>query len=259
MTETKNRVKTGLWMAACMGGLMLAGPAQAEFRSFKAAKGDNVILAELVSSLGAGKVKIRKDDGAEIAVNISVFSAADQAYIKNWIATSPDAVSYQFVIDLKEVKLDSKKTEDYSDKITIDKVAYEVSIGNRARARVEGMKLQYKVFKENRVSAYGSFLSSPKLMYKEGEVKLPPMDYNKTAKFVTETHVIRRVRTRYSFNNKSNERDRMEGVWLRFYKGETMVHEWRSSNVPVDDWDFNKGGDGEDEDDDAKEVPGFRP
>ena len=258
MKNTTIKTKTGLLAAVCLGGLLVGQPAQAEFRSFKAAKGDNVILAELVSSLGGGKVKIRKDDGKEMAVNLSVFSAEDQAYIKNWIKTHPNAVDYQFVVDLKEIKLDSKKTEDYSDRITIEKVGYEVSILNRARARVEGLTLEYKVYKENRVSEYGSFLSSPKLMFKEGKLKLPGMDYNKTAKFVTDTHVIRRVRTRYSFNNRSHERDRMEGVWLRFFKGDTMVHEWRSEDVPVEEWDFSKKND-DDEDDDAIVIPGFRP
>lgn len=256
MSKTTNRVKKGLWLSACLGGLIFSESALAEFRSFKAASGDSVILAELVSSLGNDRVKIRKDDGKEIAVKISVFSKDDQEYIKNWVKTHPHAVDYQFDIDIKELKLESKKSEDYSDKITTEKIGYEVSILNRARARVEGMTLKYKVFKENRVTEYGSFLSSPKLMFKEGKVKLPPMDYNKTAKFVTNTHIIRKVRTRYSFYNKAHERDRMEGAWLRFYKGDTMVHEWKSEDVPVDEWDFSKKKDLDDEDD-AIAVPGF--
>ena len=57
----------------------------------------------------------------------------------------------------------------------------------------------------------------------------------------TKPHASQRVWSKYSsLGGRSHEKDRMKGVWLRFYQGDEMVFEWRSEDVPVTDWDLQR-------------------
>jgi hypothetical protein len=229
----------GAALATAILAAWSTGAARGEFREFTSPTGAKLV-AELVASLGEGKLKIRKADGQEIVVNTSSFSDADQAYITEWIKTNPFAVNYQFDIATKEVKQESKTTDSTSERMTVEETAYEIAITNRARGTVDGVKVVYKAYLEDRVTPYGSHLSDPELLTVQGEAEIPPLEYNRTGRFLTKPHTVHRVRQKYGFYDRSNERDRMKGVWLRFYRGDTLVNEWRSEGVPVDQWDAKK-------------------
>ena len=88
------------------------------------------------------------------------------------------------------------------------------------------------------MSSSGYENSRRKLYYKEGESKLPKLTYNGKGSFVTKTHTVHKLRSKSSFSKKSNERDRMRGVWIQLYRGEKMIHEYKSQDVPNDlKWD----------------------
>ena len=72
--------------------LLMPTISQAELREFKNSAGA-IIQAELLSHKG-GKVKMRLADGRELDVMPSVFSIDDQAYIKQWMTTTPEDIVY---------------------------------------------------------------------------------------------------------------------------------------------------------------------
>jgi hypothetical protein len=222
-------------------------PLRAEVREFRDAKG-RTLKAELVKARGTNVV-IRNAEGKEVPVPLKSFSRDDIAYICRWIAADPKALDYRF--DVKDAEKAAEKipglgrpsgaaaygTAEQSAR------AYEVSISNRCQNPVEGIRACYRVFLVDCVevsegSDYASVLSQRKLLFKTGNVEVPVMPYNGSFKFTTRAHVVHKMKAANNFYGVS-ERDRMRGVWVKFYRHGVEVSEYKSGTVPRCEWPEN--------------------
>ncbi len=74
------------WVAILASNLVIAGTAAAEVRTWSDSTGKFKVEAELVSAQD-GKVQLRKVDGKEITVPLKRLTEADQAFVKESLAT----------------------------------------------------------------------------------------------------------------------------------------------------------------------------
>ena len=117
----------------------------AQARVFTDAKGRE-INAELVAHSGEKIVLNRA--GKKFTVPISMFSSADQVYIRNWIADNPDAIDvdykFRFYADCKSKK--GVRRQDgaaIDDKVTFNDNTYEFIVYNNGATEVLDVTLIY--------------------------------------------------------------------------------------------------------------------
>ncbi len=240
-------MKTDLLVLSVAAVLAGSAPLRAEVREFHDVKG-RVIKAELLKARGPNVV-IRGADGKEATVPLKNFSRDDVTYICRWIAAEPAALDYRF--DIRETEKTVEKvpglgrpnnayaygTAEESQR------AYDLSVSNRCQNPVEGVRLCYRVFLVDCVDVsetggYASVLSSRKLLFKSGNVELPPMNYNASHKFTTRAHAVQKMKAANTYSGIS-ERDRMRGVWVRCYRHGVQIAEWKSGTVPRCEWPEN--------------------
>jgi hypothetical protein len=242
--------------------LASSAPLRAETREFHDLKG-RAIKAELVKVRGPNVV-IRDTESKEVTVPLKTFSRDDVTYICRWIAADPAALDYRF--DLKE-------TEKTLDRVpgtgrpsgaaaygTADESqhCYEVSLSNRCSNPVEGIRVCYRVFLLDTVevssSDYASVMNKPKLLFKSGNLELPTLGYNSSFKFTTRAHAIHKMKAANTYSGVS-ERDRLRGVWVRFFRHGVQVGEWKSGTVPRCEWPGNDAEKSALDDDKEKQKP----
>jgi hypothetical protein len=221
----------------------------AEVREFHDAKG-RAIKADLVKARGPNIV-IRNAESKEVTVPLKSFSRDDIAYICRWITADPAALDYRFEAKETEKTLDkasipgTERTTSASGYGTADdsEHAYEVYLSNRCANPVEGVRACYRVFLLDCVevtsgSTYASVMAKPKMLFKCGNVELPSLNYNASFKFTTRSHTLHRIKAANT-STGVGERDRLRGVWVRFYRHGVQVGEWKSGTVPRCEWPEN--------------------
>jgi hypothetical protein len=206
--------------------LMIGVPAGAEVRTFHDVKG-RAMEAELVKARGPNIV-VRMDK-KEVPVPLKQFSREDQTVILQWIATDPGAIDYRF--DCREAEKEVPRTDGEEGP---GLRGYEVTVANRCLNTVDGIRMCYRVFLDDRVDPIGSWFNSRKLMFKAGDEELPALAYGKSAKVVTRGHQVDKTRSN-GFSGQP-ERDRLRGVWVRFFRFGTEVGSWKSGAVPKCEW-----------------------
>jgi hypothetical protein len=169
-----------------LGGLAFSSAAQAEMRDFTNT-GGNVIRAELVSHKG-GKVTLKRSDGKEFEIAPTVFSTDDQAFIKAWMAKTPQTIDYRLDVsaDKKKVAGDTKNMG-YK-LVKNEKWAFVISLKNISRDPASNLTVKYRIFYTN--AADGSYSASSStdsgLRMVEGEARLESeLDYNRTMQVTT--------------------------------------------------------------------------
>lgn len=247
---------------ALIATLACAAPLRAEVREFHDAKG-RPLKAELVKARGTN-VLIRNADGKEVPVPLKSFSRDDIAYICRWIAAEPTALDYRF---------DAKETEKPIDKVpglgrpasansygTAEESqrAYDISLSNRCQNPVEGVRVCYRVFLLDCVDVsagdYAFILSPRKLLFKSGNFELPAMPYNGSYKFTTRAHKLQKMKAANTFSGVG-DRDRLRGVWIRYFRHGVQVGEWKSVGVPRCEWPENNKEKEALEDDKERQKP----
>ena len=255
-------MQTRPFALALIALLTCAAPLAAEVREFKDAKG-RPLKAELVKARGTNVV-IRNEEGKELPVPLKNFSRDDITYICRWIAAEPTALDYRF---------DVKEAEKAVDKVpglgrpsgpaaygTAEETmrAYDLSISNRCQNPIEGVRVCYRVFLVDCVDAsdsgYASVNTKRKLLFKTGNVELPAMPYNGSCKLTTRAHAVHKMKAANNFYGVS-ERDRMRGVWIKFYRHGVEVGEYKSGTVPRCEWPENKDEKAALEDDRHRQKP----
>ena len=238
-------MKTYPFVFAVAISLTCTATLQAELREFHNSKGV-ALKAELVKARGPNVV-IRDAEGKENTVPVKNFSRDDVTYILRWIMAEPTALDYRF---------EAKETEKAVDKVpgtggraptgyaaygTADESqrGYEVSLSNRCANPVEGIRACYRVFLLDCVdmssSDYAFVMNKRKLLFKSGNVELPTMNYNASFKFSTRVHTLHKMKAANNYNGV-NERDRLRGVWVKYYRHGVEVGEWKSPTVPRCEW-----------------------
>jgi hypothetical protein len=134
------RILMVLAAGVCLGCLGEEG-----FRIFTGNEG-RVIEARILScDARTGKVTVERNDRRKITVPSTVFSEADQAYIKEWISAQ------DFLSESKlRISVSKKKGKTGDDKSQTKRpkspVHYEITLENRSGAPIAGIRLEYCLF-----------------------------------------------------------------------------------------------------------------
>lgn len=232
-------------LTALAGILLAPNLSHAEMRDFKSTQG-SVIRAELKKAKGQ-MIILRKEDGKEIQVSLANFSKEDQNYILKWIVEDPAALDYNFVVKADEKLLTStKKAANVSyERVSSVEKNYSISVMNSCRNAVDDLSIDWCAFMLDKVSlsTYGSSTYSSngltgQLRVKKGSESYPKMEASHSVSFSTASFPIDSSIDKYNTGQKS--KDKMQGVWLRFYRGDTMVFEWKSPDCPKTEWPGGK-------------------
>jgi hypothetical protein len=76
--------------------------------------------------------------------------------------------------------------------------------------------------------------STGDLMVKHGSERIPDMMPSRTFSLATKPFNIDSIIDKYYTGAKV--KDKLQGVWLRFYRKDTLVFEWKSPGLPKMEW-----------------------
>jgi hypothetical protein len=220
-----------------------AGASHAEMREFKSAQG-SIIKAHLKKAKGQ-MIYLTTEAGKEIQVSLAGFAKEDQNYILKWMAEDPLAIDYNFVCKAEAKLLPATKSaaNSYYERVSSQQQQYNISVQNSCRNALTDLSIDWCAFMLNRVtlSTSGSYSfsfsdSNPigELRVKRGSESIPSLAASYTHSFSSPPFSLDSVIDKYYTGAK--RKDVMQGVWLRFYRGDTMVGEWKSPDCPKTEW-----------------------
>lgn len=157
--------------------LLMLSSTRAQMRDFEDSFG-RTIRAQLVSHTGADSetVLIKKADGKEFDVKVSMFSKTDQAQIRKWMKATPPTIRYAFRVDGVKKK-DGPSTAVYSLEVT-----------NLARETVNGISVKTRsIYEYSYVPSISNYYGyGGRFVGIEETFKFPgEMKFNQTATFST--------------------------------------------------------------------------
>ncbi len=230
------------WLLA-LGLALPVGAVHAEMREFKSAQG-SIIKAQLKKAKGQ-MIYLTTEAGKEIQVSLTGFAKEDQNYILKWMDEDPLAVDYNFVCKAEAKQLPASKSaaNSYYERVSTMQQIYNVSVQNSCRNTLNDLSIDWCAFMLNRVtlSSSGSYSFSfsdtnpvGELRVKHGSESLPSLAASHTHNFATPAFSLDSVIDKYYTGAK--KKDVLQGVWLRFYRGDTLVGEWKSPECPKAEW-----------------------
>jgi hypothetical protein len=216
---------------------------RAEMREFKNTKGQ-VIKAEPVVVQGT-TVTLKLQNGKPATIPLKSLSREDQDFILRWMVHDPKALSYNFdckseekggAVDKKESRLGKLETEERS---------YTVKINNRCQNPLDNLKVAYRVFLEDRVEDTGMPRETPGVTWKGGLLDAGRLTYNQTTTITTEIHKVQQATPNslagFAGVDVKTKKDKMRGVWIKFYRHGVEVGEWKSQGLVKCEWPDSPG------------------
>ncbi len=258
---------SNLTAASLCLSLLVATVSRAEMREFKSAQG-SVIKAELKKAKGQ-TIILQSDQGKELQVPLKSFSSEDQLVILKWMAEDPSALDHTFAVKATVKEIAGAKADQDANanrrpemgrgrgwmETTSEKKAFEVEIASTTRAPLRDVSVDWCAFELDKVKSRedwrGAFegLRRPganddkskengdrrvedsdkgTLLVKRGTLALPEIDFSGKETFQTPAFRLD--------SSGSNASDKLLGVWLRFYRAETLIFEWKSPQCPKTEW-----------------------
>ena len=125
-------------------------------------------------------------------------------------------------------------------KMETEQRSYNVKVGNRCQNPIDNLKAAYRVFIEDRVKDTGESQDEPSASYKGGLLDLGRLTFNQNTSFSTSSLTVQNVAPNAlagfaGYKVKPN-RDRMRGVWVKFYRHGVEVGEWKSPGLVKCEW-----------------------
>ncbi|MCB1229371.1 MAG: hypothetical protein KDN19_03850 [Verrucomicrobiae bacterium] len=223
--------------------LSLSGIArgESELREFSNSDG-KTIKARLVAATDQ-TAKLQLEGGREIEAGVTYFSEADQKYIAEWRKLNKPEIDYKFEIDYNKKRKDRETHKEGQVEVTYETWYYEVEVENLSGTDLDGLEMQYKIYKtanadanDARYRAEGLEREGPFLVRK-GKVELKPLPYLKSASAETETIPISKSQLDGGFyyvnGDKSNKKDDIDGFWVKIFHQGKEVYEVKSSHSAV--------------------------
>jgi len=168
-----------------------------------------------------GMLKIERNDGKSSWVRPDVFTAADQVYIRDWIAADLILSEQSLRISMKKQTLGETGSKEQN-KVS-EKVCFQVTIDNRTAASIDGLKVEYRYY----VKTIGSGTRKDSEKTVPGSLNVGSLAPKERKQINTQPvyldTVYRTVRTYSRYNNAPLEslnkvsEDDLTGIWLRVY------------------------------------------
>ncbi len=215
----------------------LTAPA-AEMRQFRNNKGQ-VIKAEPVVVQGAN-LTLKLENGKPATVPIKSLSREDQDFILRWMVHDPKALSYSFDCKSEEKGGAVEKKESRLGKLETEERFYTVKINNRCQNPLDNLKVAYRIFLEDRVEDNGLPREETGVTWKGGLLDLGRLTYNQSTTITTDPHKVQQATPNslagFAGVDVKTKKDRMRGVWIKFYRHGVEVGEWKSQGLVKCDW-----------------------
>ncbi len=138
-------------LVAVLLSSVLATLAESGIHVFTDSKG-RAIAAKIISfDAIKGQIQIEREDGQRFSVSPGMFSEDDQAYIKQWIAADRVLSDKHLRVSFDKDKVESFKNgltdnEDAKKHSKGQILRYDITLKNKAKKPVEGLKLEYRYF-----------------------------------------------------------------------------------------------------------------
>lgn len=192
------------------------------------------LKAEVISVSG-DQVKIKRDDGQTFNLSLANLSDDDQKRMKEWAAKNlpADAIS----IELSRGKFDTIKkdidvtlttgeTVKNGRTLTEEKWGYSVTVSNRTAQPLEQLRAEYILF-----ATVDDIQVKEKQGLKKKRFRSQIETIPELGKTTFRTETISAIKSKYNGNivaaksGDSSSRETLHGVWLRVYRGDTLVCE----------------------------------
>lgn len=208
---------------------MLAGA-----REFKSKNG-SLMQAELVSHR-SGQIKIRRDDGKEFDLDPSIFSAADEKFIRQWMKVTPETVNYNFDVEFDRKKMDGE-THNFGYKRVKNQLwSYVITISNNSKETVSDLTIEYRILYTNSADGFYSSYDEDRIPLKieGGREKLnQELGYNREMIMTTRAVNIDDVDYR---EGGPRYKDTLKGCILRILDPQgVVIGEWQSAELGMRD------------------------
>ena len=226
-------------------------------RTFTDTKG-RTIEAKLVAFTGGDKIVIERG-GSEFTVPVAMFSSEDQEYIKLWKKEHPTAekvdADFRYFVTLERAKGDTE----FADKVNRDERlqtqnwTYDFSITNNGDTDLADLRIAYQILVEDIVDKNGNYrmmsVTNAKADMKVErileEAKVDVLPVKKRADIV-KTFALEKYVDRDGGKVAVSAQDKVIGLWIRIYKGDTMLAEYQkaASGMSLKNirWDKNDKG-----------------
>lgn len=205
---------------------------EADVRAFTNDSG-YIIQAELLSHKG-GKVTLRRADGKEFETDPAIFSAEDEAYIRQWMRKTPVNLNYNLKLDAQKKKIEGRTRNMGYKRVKNDLWSYVIAITNHSQDVVSNLTVKYRVFYTNEADGSYSASSHNKSPFRmvEGEAKLDAeLGFNRTLE-VTSTPV--QIDTVDYDGAGSRYKDELKGCLVRIVdRAGNVALDWVSPEVAM--------------------------
>ncbi len=196
------------------------------------------VKAEIAGYRGSDQVILKKGR-KEFPFAISKLSEDDQKFVRNWIKANPGAAkfSFTFFADLRTSKGNTQKVV-YDARVQRQPKQYSMTITERNKANLEGLRVEYQILIEDYVDMTSDRYKRLALSYSDrtayvqrimashtvGKTKRPGRIDIDTDTFTTEKYVDRDgTKVDVAFT------DKVIGLWVRVYKGDVLVGEFKDA------------------------------
>jgi hypothetical protein len=189
-----------------------------------------------VLSLDKNTVKVKREDGMTFDLPLTTLVENDQQTLREWAKReaakppSPDAID----VLASRTKFDSSKVETpetleltYTDgstryetrtRVTItERWGYSITLTNRSLAPIKKLSVQYRLF-----TTLGEQPT------KDTMPSLSVESLNPRGNVVLKTSAIPLTKSSYKGTSPKPVGSQLQGIWIRVYKGDTLVKEYSS-------------------------------
>lgn len=225
-------------LPATLASLLLALSAalQAEPRVFTDTQG-RTLKADLLEA-GEETIRVRRDDGSLFNIPIDTLSQADRDYITDWLDAQITAAATRMRINVSKFKDTISKSEGISTKYRTEAAGYLISLFNESMTVLDGLRIDYRIYMV-RQRVYSA--TDPRES-RSGTIPVEPIDRKSKIDVKTTTLTLERSRLKsdwyYLDSNKRGSADQLDGIWLRVYRGKTLVAEYvTSEDLKRENWD----------------------
>lgn len=184
-----------------------------------------------VLSVDGDTAKIKRDDGRQFDLPLASLSETSRDALRDWAKREAEKPLPPNSIEViaGRTKFDSDKTEtrvpyntinidgtvDRGTRIRVkinEQWGYSLTVTNRTLAPIDGLRAEYKLFTEGVIEeAVVQKLSIPTLKARE--------------QTVLKTSSVTFSKSHYRGESVKPVGGQLQGVWVRIYKGDTLVHE----------------------------------